>query len=158
MKRRSAKTDVVLGILAILVGVLYWALIPFAVPQEHAAMGVTGRFFPQFAAIMVAGAGAALVISTLIARSTGSAEAPPGITIDQLRRVIPYIVITAVYILLIDVLGYLVSTVIALAVLLLFSGMRNWLQFAAVVVMIPAGLYLLFRFVLLVPLPEGMLL
>lgn len=156
-------TNAALGLLAIAVAAVYWLLIPYAVQLEHAAMGITGRFFPRMAAFIVGISGALLFLRALVVGKRRSEQSEPEETnapLDPkaLRRVAPYLIVTIAYVALIDIAGYLTTTVLALAFLLWLAGERRiWLVVLTAVV-VSAGLYILFQYVMQVPLPAGAIL
>jgi hypothetical protein len=151
--RAANRADIALGILAIGVAAAYGALIPYGVTLEHAPMGITGRFFPWMAAFIVGTSGLALVVRALLAG--GGRASSEGIDARSLRRLMPYFGVTIAYVALIDVAGYLVSTVVALVGFLWLAGERRPLMIVAVTVAVSGGLYVLFQYGMQVPLPQG---
>jgi len=158
MKREFNRLDCALGLVAVLIGAVFWALIPIEVGYQRSAFGITGRFFPTLAAILVIACGSLLAVRAYLSPPPPPDERPAGLERPALRRLLPYATIVIAYVLLIDVLGYLVSTVAALGVLLYQTGTRSWPVLALVAVVVPLLLYYLFHEVMLVPLPEGLLL
>lgn len=140
-------------------GLVYWALVPAQIAPETAPFGISGRFFPRLIAIMAVACGSVLLVRSLLTsgRPDSSADETLGFESAALGRVAIYVAILIGYVVGMAVLGYVVATAIAMVLLLLHAGARDWPTVGVVAVAVPAGLYLFFEKVMIVPLPRGLL-
>lgn len=151
--------DIAAACVALMVSVAFWLAAPYQIRFEGHAFGVTSRTFPYIAATLVGVCGVLLLVKSL--RGSFRSETDDeetGFNREELWRLWPYVAATFVYILLIPLLGYLSSTVLALAALLALSGARLSFIFLIVCILVPVGLYFFFSQVMQVPLPTGLLL
>lgn len=137
--------------------ILYFYLIPTQVPMsEGMPMAMSPQLFCKISA------GCLILLSLILLFNSqrveqGEEEKAPSKaeSKDQLLRGTISVGIAIVYITLINVLGYFVSTSIALAVFTLFFGARNWLVIISSQIVVLLFIYLLFVKGLHVVLPSG---
>ena len=156
MKQESNLLDATFSVIALAVGIAFWVLIPLQVEHQENAYGITSRFFPTLTAMLIAGAGVLLLVRSLFRPAPRDREEAPGFRWEEVRRILPYMVIVFVYVAAMEGIGYLTTTIPALLVLLVWSGSRNPLVVAGITVVVPVVLYLFFQKVMEVPLPEGL--
>ena len=123
--------------------------------KEFSAMGAV---FPRTLSIaMIIGAAAYIVVALL--RPAPQAAHAPGST----WRRFALVGVMAAWSLLLESVGFLAMSSACFAAILLIANYDRWtprmaLVYTAASAIVVGGLYAIFRFVLLVPLPEGMLL
>jgi putative tricarboxylic transport membrane protein len=71
--------------------------------------------------------------------------------------VITTFLILLAYVYLIDILGYLVITPLALGLLMWYFGERRWLLILFSVIITTTSLFFFFRYIMYIILPEGIL-
>lgn len=142
----------------------YFVVVPaeIVIPRFQVGGGVGGAaasplFFPRLMAVLLGFLG---VLIFLRGQSrTGTLVAGEGFAFgrDQALRVGGTAAILVAYLALLDWIGYVLLTPVALASLSLFLGFRRWLTLLVVAVAVPATIYLGFRFGMKILLPEGLL-
>ena len=125
--------------------------------QFGASPGMSPRVFPQVALIALAGLGLMLVVTRL---RTGTGPAPDeaeGVTPGGRARALAAFAVMGLYAVLMEWLGYLLLTPLAIVALGALFGERRWLRLAAVAVATTAVVWAFFRYLLFLVLPEGTL-
>lgn len=163
MNRKNAKRDIILYICmaAASVAVYLW-VIPAQIHMNATAKQETFNpdTFPRFVTIIffLACIGGLLNAVRLYLQA-GRTEAPQPAgerrrltRREILTRLIPYLIflLTLVYGILFKAVGFIPATVIMIPAFLLVIGCRKW-SYYAIVYAFTAGLYLLFRYVVHVP-------
>jgi hypothetical protein len=151
---------------ALLLGavLLYFVVVPaeIVLPRIQVGGGVGGAassplFFPRLMAVVL---GFLAVLILLRGRSRAETLlAGEGFAFGrgQAVRVCGTAAILAAYLALLDSIGYLLLTPVALAGLSILLGFRRWLTLAIVAVFVPTTIYVGFRFGMKILLPEGLL-
>jgi putative tricarboxylic transport membrane protein len=119
--------------------------------------GVPGPgFLPRWIAIGLIAAGIVLTTNALRARAAPlePIEWPER---RGWRRIGLMLGALAVSLLLLEKLGFLVTTALFMAVVIFGLGVRSWLMLASVPLLAAIGLYVVFAVWLSVPLPKGIL-
>lgn len=163
MNRKNAKRDIILYICmaAASVAVYLW-VIPAQIHMNATAKQETFNpdTFPRFVTIIffLACIGGLLNAVRLYLQAKKTEQPPepaerrPHSRREILTMLIPYLIfaLTLVYGILFKVIGFIPATVIMIPVFLLVIGCRKW-SYYAIVYAFTAGLYLLFRYVVHVP-------
>jgi len=97
---------------------------------------------------------AILLVQGLTAPRRARDDAVPAL---PLRAPIVFLVVFAAYVSLLSFAGFLVASVPFFAVLMVLYGERRWIAIGAASLLVPVIMALLFRHVLQVPLPAGVL-
>jgi len=92
----------------------------------------------------------AIVLIVRSARASGGEEGNP-------KRVLQTTLLCLAYVVLVEVVGYFVSTALFMAFFMAMMGIRKPLVYVAAIAGVNLGLYLLFVWQLKVPVPIGML-
>ena len=132
------------------------AVVIFALAAAFFFIGGTYRggaeIFPRaVAAIMMFGS-ALLFFKGLLWGSTGHEKLEEG----SLWRVTGVIVLTILYIVAVDTIGFFTSSLIFVPVMALFLGVRNYLMIGLTTIVFVVAVAYLFRAVFLVPLPRDL--
>ena len=143
---------------------LYFVVVPaeIAVPKFTVGGGVGGiaaspLFFPRLTAALIGLLGAALLVrGHTRARSLTDGEGFPFVS-GQALRVAGSAAILVVYAVLLEPVGYLLLTPLALVALCVFLGFRQWMVIIATALIFSALVYFGFRYGMKILLPEGLL-
>ena len=166
MKRNK---DIAVGAFFVLFGLLVWlALVPLGV--EEGAFGgldegglVGPKLLPSVTSIAIAVVGTMLVIRALVTsrgdKQGGGGERPAGKSdaTGKLSPVVRFVAVCGGYVLILYVFGYVVATVLLLVSLQWLFGERRRLALVLLPSLLSVGLYLFFRYALLVRFPAGRL-
>lgn len=151
------KVDIGVAIGLLVVSILvYWQANTY---REHTIKEETlslygPNFFPQVLAVALAGCAILLLINALQGKALKMTDR---IHAAGFVRVVICIAICIGYLLLMQVLGFAVSTMIFLFILMTFLGQKNLLIRAVSSVGVAMFIWAIFRFVLIIPTPTGML-
>jgi hypothetical protein len=122
---------------------------------------LTGAFFPKLAVALFLAAAVWLFIEGRPGRGQASADPggapddePPGLTLRDLSYAVALTAGVLVYVQLLGWLGYLLSTIPAVAVLALVCGQRSWTGLLLGAVLFPLVVYYSFAHIFMVPLPR----
>jgi len=151
---------------ALVLGALlfYFVVVPaeIVIPRFQVGGGVGGAaasplFFPRLMAGLLGFLGVLIFLRRQSRAET--LHAGEGFAFGRIQavRVGGTAAILVVYLALLDQIGYVLLTPVALASLSLFLGFRRWLTLVIVAVAVPATIYLGFRFGMKILLPEGLL-
>ena len=154
---QTMKIGSVMLLLCILV---YFVLIPVSIEDLPGAVGgYSARLLPRVITFGMAAVSLLLIITDAITKYVRKANprTAPGIKWEGLRRVIMVTVAMLVYYFLIDLIGYVLSTMVMLAVFLWMYGSRKPITIVAVSAAFPIILYFLFAGLMNVPLPSGLI-
>jgi putative tricarboxylic transport membrane protein len=144
--------------------ILYVVVVPAqtAIPRFPVGGGVGGvaaspLFFPRFVAVVLGLLGAFLFLRSRTRAETLRAGEGFAFGPEPARRVAGAVLILALYLVLLDPVGYLLLTPVALGVLIGFLGFRRWPVVVLVAVLTPAVVYYGFRWGMKILLPDGLL-
>lgn len=148
------KAEAASGAAFVLIGA---AMMTHALSLAYMLDGVPGPgFLPRWIAVglMIAG----LIIVIKAARPAADAgEQPAWPAPAGWRRVALMLGTLAVALIVLNTLGFLVTTATFVAVIIFGLGIRSWRMLASVPLLAAIGLYLVFAVWLNVPLPKGLL-
>lgn len=141
---------VVAAIIAALGGVVI--MDSFRLGMGWSEYGPESGYFPFYIGLAMVIASFGTIVLTLIGRS-GSAGS--FVERTQLRDVMKVLIPSVVFVAVIGVLGIYVSSVLFIGAFMRWLGRFPWTTIAAVSVLVPFSLFLLFEIWFLVPLPKG---
>lgn len=138
-------------------GVVYFIVKDF--PTGTAKEGMGARLLPLLLTILLALLSISLLIQGLIRRRKGSGEAEvsPPLLGAHLKIPAVLVVLLILYLLALDLLGFLIATPVFLIVVMRVLG-SAWRSSALLGVSFTAFIYLIFSLLFQVPLPTGSLL
>jgi len=113
--------------------------------------GPRAGFFPFYVSIIVLISCAINVTSVFITADAGKLFAQWG----QLRQVVSVLVPTVVYVALVPYLGIYVSSALLIAFFMRWFGHYSWIVSAAIAIVVPILIFLMFELWFLVSLPKG---
>ena len=149
MRSDPARADRVVAAILVCFGLGVLAL-AYQLPPATAADPVGPRGFPTLLGIVLVACGVGLAVG----RPTAAADAEERGSLAP-RPLLGAIVLTALYLAVLEPAGYLLATPPYLAALLLVQGRVTARAFLLTVVALPATLYALFAVLMRVPLPMG---
>jgi putative tricarboxylic transport membrane protein len=152
------------GALVLAALLFYFVVVPaeIVIPRIQVGGGVGGGaasplFFPRLMAVVLGFLGVLIFLRGQSRAETLLAGEGFAFGIAQAVRVAGTAAILVAYLALLDWIGYLLLTPIALASLSLLLGFRRWLLLAIVATAVPTTIYLGFRYGMKILLPEGVL-
>lgn len=160
--RASAGRDLIVGLVAVVLGLAYLLAIGWQVSAETDGLdGVSGQTLPHLIGGLLTLLGLALTVQSVLrrraAQATGQASAQGGEDWSRWRRAALMVGLVACYWLGVTYIGYVVSTAAALLAAMLFSGARNWKTMLILVLVVPPLMYWVFHELMYIPLPEALL-
>lgn len=161
-----ANKDLLAGIVFLVFGVLTLAvLIPFGIQQPDSVQykALSPSYWPNIVAVAIATLGLALIVASVLAGRANTTGAETVTATDRdtprwlgLRPFAALAVCFALYLGL-EPLGFVLTTAIAVALLMILAGEQRPLVIIAVAVIVPFGLHLFFTKAASVPIPMGVL-
>ena len=123
---------------------------------------VNSQFYPKLLSLLLVFCGVLLGVQAAVRKrvQSGGPEREEGNQAggsEGMSRILITGAVSVLYLLLFLPLGFLLSTVLFMAALLVLLGGRTWHGIAIPAILVPVGIYVLFRFLLGVPLPRGVL-
>lgn len=158
MKIKSVALDFWIGILLVWVCLLvYFVIIPREV-QSEIQRGMAPNFFPKLSVIWVGAFSLFLLVKSLFPR-TGNDQSQESMFERRLGRkgVVFTISLSILYLVLCSLISFVISTILALAILMWTMGERRWYIIVPATLMTTFGIYIIFGWLMSVQLPEGIL-
>ena len=125
--------------------------------QHDTTLALSPRFFCYITAALLAGLSTILVFLSFRKKSRMGAVRESATSWQPLMRGLFSTAIACVYVLLASVIGFFVSTALAMIVFLIYFGVRNWAGILIFLVVVLGFIYLLFIEALKVVMPDGLL-
>ena len=153
------------GVAIVAFAVLFYLFVipaQITVPRFEVGGGVGGMaasplFFPRLMAVVLGLLGASLFVRGYTrSRSLRNGEGFPFVALEG-ARVAGTVMIVAAYAALLETVGYVLLTPVALVALCAFLGYRRWWITLATAVIFTAIVYGIFRYGMKILLPEGLL-
>ena len=148
---KKISLDTIIGIALMLAG-LYW----LTLCAELSADSVTSQYtkpssYPTALAILLVLLSALLVLRNLF--FTKSTQSSGKTAFENMIPVILMIALSGLYVNVVDIFGYIISTVVFLIATMFLFGERKILTMLLVGIIVPVLLYLIFYYLLQVQLP-----
>lgn len=144
MSLKEGKTEVVMGVIFVVLGVLLLAVvIPTQIKYVDGAYPQP-RFFPQVISSLLVVLGIALSAGGFVKKKkmTDEEQETYSFRFKEVRLVLFTMLVLVVYVALLSVIPYLPATMIALAVLMVAYGQRNKWKIIAVAILLPIIIYI----------------
>lgn len=152
MYLKESKAWMVSGIAFFVVGLLMvFVIIPWQI-ADVANADVSARFFPRIVCSAMAVLGALLFYHGY-RRKDEENQKILGVSKAGLKYIAVTFGILILYVLSLYWVPYIVSTAVALVVLMLFYGQRNWIKLIGVGIGLPVIIYFSFTYLLMLKLP-----
>ena len=156
--RAAERSDLILGGVTIAFACLaLFVVIPTGVenPGQINVMALGPSFWPSVIAVFICSMGILVALQAYRShRNRKSSEADEPANFAPTRW-IGALVLLAGYYLLLDILGMVVTSALALLTLMLLGGERRPVLIVAITVILPVALFLFFRYVANVSIPMG---
>ncbi len=158
-KMNALKSDTNIGFFILLVSILFFAG-SFSIKQStFSAPMATATFFPRVVSILLAISSINLIIKDYLKKKKSKGRVQSKKMNGSSEKYVQYMIgATAIYILLIPIIGYLISTIIYMISSCLFLGAafikKRWVTIL-IAISISVFSYLLFTKILIVLLPSG---
>ncbi len=147
MKRFPARFAISLGAFALSVA---WAILTSRLKLNPGSSSVNLKTFPTVVTgLMIVCSGIVCVKDFLAARKAESTA----LSAKDIARVAALILLMAVYSLCLEILGFVISTIILMLAAMLIYGNKNKFVIIAVSILLPVALKLLFQYGLKIMLP-----
>ena len=143
------RADIFVGLLILFLSAMMFVLTQRFVGQAYTGYGPDR--FPRFLALVWGVLGLCLIVNALRGRFI---EEEMRITAYGLKRVGAVLAITIVILISMQWLGFLLAAMAYIFVIMTYLGEKGWLGRSAASIGIATGVYLIFRYVMVVPLPE----
>jgi putative tricarboxylic transport membrane protein len=141
-----------IGIGCVVFGLLtYFVLIPLSISRVSFTH-LSPSYIPILMSIILTIIGVLLII-----QSGSSSQGWASVRDALFNRVLSMIATLIIYCIAMNYVGYILSTVIAVALLLWNSGVRRWLTISILSLSIAFGIWAFFRYLLVILLPDGLL-
>ena len=135
----------------------WYAYLTYKLPDRNLPGTLGIDFMPWVLVICLGGLSGLLLFQNLaVAARTSPGGGDPIFSRREVFGVVFLTILVFCYVKAIAWLGYLVSTPVYLALLMLFSGFRKWLDIILVSLLPTAGIYLFFNKVFQIQLPDGL--
>lgn len=149
------KQRLVEGIVVVALGVGIIVLTPHHVEEAHAMLQqLSPRFVPTVVGIGLVICGAALFVLSFLGKVK---EQPAQFTREGTVKVLIAFLLLVVYGYLFNIIGFVVTSAIFLAIYAYLFGARSIPKIAAIVVLCPLVVWQVFESVFNVPLPHGVI-
>lgn len=161
MKRDLLKEDIIISTMLFIASTVIYLLIRFGDlhAMTHRTTGLAPAFFPELAFSLMILLSFILLISTLIKRYKQNIKTrmTEKLDRDQTRQVITVSLILLVYIHMIGVVGYYVSSLFTLITIMLIFRVRKWYKILLPPLVLMVVVFLFFEKGLKIFLPRGFL-
>lgn len=148
------KPDIISGLIGILFGV--YILVTAAGFPQDVVMRIGPAFFPMVLASLLICFSCLLLCFALLGKSKGTVEKfnfkDPGT-----QRAVIALLVTIIYSLLLNVLGFIVTTILYLFGLMFLLEKRDYLSMSLISVGVTLGVFIIFEKFLHISLPIGLL-
>ena len=155
---RRIHPDVIVGGVLLVFCLVVYLIIPIEIQElmrYDASTGLSPAVFPKLSVFLIAGISAVLILSGLRSKDAAPRQDRRPLRIGNRARVITTFIILLAYVYLVGILGYLVITPVALALLMWYFGERRWLLILSLAILTTTGLFYFFRYIMYIILPEG---
>ncbi len=144
--------DIIIGLVVI---VFCAAVFPLSQSFIRDEIGPGPEFFPRALAGILIICSVILIIRSFVSASPALNDTDSSDSRREFKRVGITLALLIVYVILIPLISYVLSTVLYLALMMLFLGERRSWLIALWALGVTGGIYLLFSLLLKVPLPTG---
>lgn len=143
-----------IGIVFIGIGIAIYILSYTQAPGTS-DWSLSPAFFPRLAATLICGLGLLLIVVEMIFTKGDYGSVSGGVQWRVFFYVIGTIAIMIFYTVFIDWFGFIISTIITMATMMVFYGLRRWILIALISISVPLGIYFFGLKVMFVLFPVG---
>lgn len=155
MKLSEARAEKYLGVFFIIFGAAVALIIPHQVSGMNAHWTNSPRLLPFIIAGLIVLLGACLVFSGVNKQRRVREEDQEtySLNFEQFKMVASIVVLLSVYVILLPIIGYIPSTMLMLAVMMLVCGQKSILKIAIVSIALTLLVYYSFTYILMLKMP-----
>jgi hypothetical protein len=156
--RREIITDIIVLIGALIV--LFYVIPTYIdLEQEYDLASLSPAFFPTIATWLIAGLTFLHLLSIIVLRkeSVSPVEGEEWLSSTEQWKAVASCLAIIAYFFLMKVIGFIFSTILVLAFLFGFQGVKKPMKVALTSILVTAGIYLFFLYVMKVHFPKGIL-
>lgn len=156
----SRKLDITASVFFIVIAVLVaWVAIPYGVqePKKVKFLALSPSYYPRLVSYCLLGFGILLLLTRLVTRQIDENVSDTTFRSNWVTILLCVIATLGLWYASLEYLGFVLSSAIALFVLLLLAGERNKIALAIVPLILPFLLHLFFNKVANIPIPAGIL-
>jgi len=158
MRSLRNNRDFAVGLTVTLIGaVIYFVVLPSQLETAAEEGGVTLALFPKLASGVITFLGLLMTIGSLVGAAAAQRKRAPRLTRMQKIQVTAAVVIMGLYLVAMDLVGFVISTPLFVFGFMLFLGARKMWLMALMAVLLTAATYFAFDSFVGVPLPSGTL-
>ena len=158
-KDKLKERDIIIGAILTTLSTLIYFLIRSSElhTMSKGEPGLSPAFFPELAFLFLIILSVILLVSSLIRQPEEKTEIPKKLDPAQIRRVGMILLVLIVYITLIDLIGYYISSFVTLVTLMLVFKVRSWYKILLISATVMVVVFLFFEKGLKILLPRGFL-
>ena len=148
------KANIIIAIILI-VFCVFFAVLTARLPDRNLPNTLGSDFMPWVLLIILFCLSVTMLLMNFLGKSLEKKEAQ--ITLREVSGIFFLTLIVYGYVQAMSLFGFLIITPVFIAVLMFFTGSRNWKELIAVSVLATVGIYFFFQKVFQVQLPGGLL-
>lgn len=156
----SRKLDFTAGVFFIVIAAFVaWVAIPYGVqePKKVKFLALSPSYYPRLVSYCLLGFGIVLLLTRLVTKQIDESDSDSAFRKNWKTILLCIIATLGVWYASLEHLGFVLSSAIALFVLLLLAGERNKIALAVIPLTLPLLLHLFFNQVANIPIPAGVL-
>jgi amino acid transporter len=142
------RTNLVSGIVFGLFSLVVWLLIPTQIMSKGSYTIVNAQFVPKLVTVLIFAFSIILIIQSLVFKKDNYAE----LHFKKEFRLILFFLFLLTYLILMNVIGFLIASLVFCTATLFYLRSRNWKHYVSTYIIVFI-LFLIFTKVLSVPLP-----
>ena len=156
----SRKLDITAGLFFIAIAVLVaWVAIPYGVqePKKVKFLALSPSYYPRLVSYCLLGFGIMLLLTRLVSKQIDESDSDSAFRSNWVTILLCIIATLGVWYASLEYLGFVLSSALALFVLLLLAGERNKIALVVIPLILPLLLHGFFNKVANIPIPAGVL-
>lgn len=146
--------DIFIGIVFVGIGIAIYIL-SYSQAPGTSDWSLSPAFFPRLAATLICSLGLLLIVVDFVLKKKEDGSVSEGIRWRVVFYVVGTIVIMIFYTAMITWFGFIISTIITMAAMMVFYGLRRWVLIALISVCAPLFIYFFGLKVMYVLFPVG---
>lgn len=156
----SRKLDITAGLFFIAIAALVaWVAIPYGVqePKKVKFLALSPSYYPRLVSYCLLGFGIMLLLTRLVSKQIDESDSDSAFRSNWVTILLYIIATLGVWYASLEYLGFVLSSALALFVLLLLAGERNKIALVVIPLILPLLLHGFFNKVANIPIPAGVL-
>ena len=156
----SRKLDITAGLFFIVIAVLVaWVAIPYGVqePKKVKFLALSPSYYPRLVSYCLLAFGILLLLTRLVTRKIDESDSDSAFRSNWVTILLCIVATLGIWYAGLEYLGFVLSSALALFVLLILAGERNKIALAVIPLLLPLALHVFFTKVANIPIPAGVL-